>query len=89
MASAYQPIALSKSLALIETGASERIDSAAASPSLRAYRSDSNFVAHLLAVKLDAPAMRVKRRATPAEAITAYAAATGQRSVPVAIKRAA
>ncbi len=74
----YQPIAPSLSLTLIETGMSGSAHSDARTAETSAYRSDSRFVAHLLAVRHDVPGMRLKRRATAAQAIQAYGAASMQ-----------
>jgi hypothetical protein len=54
-----------ESRALVVTG------TAAASPSASVYR-EAAFLAHLIATKEHAPQTRERRRAEPAEAISAY-----------------
>jgi hypothetical protein len=42
------------------------------SPAAPAARASANFVAHLIATRAQAPQTRTRRRADPAEAISAY-----------------
>lgn len=49
----------------------------ASSPADTTPRPRGSFLAHLIATAVDAPQTRARRRAEPAEAVAAYAAATG------------
>lgn len=78
MNEALEPIARSRSLTLIETGQSKSGQTIDSGAKLQAFRADSCFLAHLLAVRHDTPAMRLKRRASPTEAVQAYGSASHQ-----------
>jgi hypothetical protein len=78
MKATLQPIAPSMSLALIETEKTFAEHSGFKRVEMRAYYSDAGFLAHLLAVRHDSHGMRIKRRATPAQAIQAYDTAAMQ-----------
>jgi hypothetical protein len=58
---------------LVNLGSPEPVVSAADTPC--AYRPRANFLAQLIANRQKAPQTRIRRRAEPSEAVTAYAAA--------------
>jgi hypothetical protein len=79
MAASLPPIPPSMSLTLIDTTGAASTHSGLKAGTNRSFRTNSGFVAHLLAVRHDAPDMRLKRRATPAQAVHAYGLASQPR----------